>query len=623
MKMTNLLNKTMFFVVAVATVYAANAAEIGRSVQNSANTARMPTLSVMTINTMGNPAVTTVQEPAAINHYAPTPTPVTPDCADGGVKNTEYTVSMCMADLRLCVNGGAVEGGLHGLFNDDYFARVLNGNLKICQNVVDNCLTIRKNCRYVYRTSRSVWADFRSRVLWPEYYNFVLYKTGLTPNQAKKTCLRAGGKWDSVNAECLVRVVAYNKNSPISNEWLFGIAGNNKDAEAWLKMGDSFTCNKSLFGFSLLNDTATVAATAIPGGAIVGGVIGGVTAKHKQNQADKAGSCASKEFRRELGNRIHEKGVNRILETYLKEVEDNEYWDPDDIISQVESDDFHDMDEKTCELILGLVSKVNLYQDRIDACEKEPEYDYINRNYLSKLEQKDVKYFDNIYYNEDGVQFRISTQVVCDIAFADSKDKGILESFFEKCSFVPLQLGYVYANRNNVACSHGGKCRTIEQTRNDLTRLNNLLATIGVTGDSSEKHSVGMGVLAGAGIGAAAGGVATGITAIIESNNIRCVVGNDLASVSLNKSYTIDSLKDFYVRRGFSFPDTLIPTTVVVDKASWAVACSEYAGSPEDCPDAQVVLRGNDGREMVPTACEAQGAMCLVNEDIAQTRLMQ
>ena len=188
---------------------------------------------------------------------------------------------------------------------------------------------------------------------------------------------------------------------------------------------------------------------------------------------------------------------------------------------------------------------------------------------------------------------------------------------------VPIQLGYISANPNNVKCSHGGKCKTVKQIKSDLARLENLLVQINVSGDSSEKHSVGMGVLAGAGIGAAAGGVATGITAIIESNNIRCVVGNDLASVSLNKSYTIDSLKDFYVKKGFAFPDTLIPTTVVVDKASWAVACSEYAGSPEDCPDAQVVLRGNDGREMVPTACEAQGAMCLVNEDIAQTRLMQ
>ncbi len=635
MKMTKFFAKTVFYVGLCAAVCAVDAAEIGRSRAgqnpNGAVASRMPTLPVMTMNTVGNPVVGTVTEPINTNDVVvptpPQPTPPTPptpepECADGGVKNTAYTVSMCMNELRMCVDGGAVEGGLHGLFNDEYFSRVLNGSLRICQNVVDKCLEIREDCKKVYRTYKSVWADFRSRILWPEYYNFVLYKTGLTPNQASKTCTRLGAKWDAVNADCVICVTAYNKDKPISNEWLFGIAGNGKNAEACLKMGDSFTCNKSLFGFSLLNDTATVAATAIPGGAIVGGVIGGVTAKAKQNKV-MGDPCASKDFRQRLGKQIQSSNNDRILRTYLYEAgydDDGLYDESGEDTKQVDvkGGKFYNMNKSTCDLILDLYSKAALYDDGINACESDAELKYI----ASLLPAGDIKaQITEIIMDGNRVCYTQGS-VRC-VPVGSGVTQKTLDDFKAQCMFVPLQLGYTVNNDNSPFCNHNGECRTINQIKSELARLRGLLDDIAVVADDTKAPSVGKGILVGGTIGAATGGLATGITALIESNNIKCVVGNDLASVALNKSHTISSLKDFYVKKGFSLPDTIIPTTVVVDKSSWSVACSEYAGNPEDCPNAQVVYKHGNTREIISSACVVQGSMCLINEDVAQSHLPQ
>ncbi len=637
MKMIKFVTKTLFYVGLCASVCVVNAAEIGRSRvgqnQNGTNASRMPTLPVMTMNTVGNPVVGTVTEPINVNSGNVIPTPPTPptppapepECADGGVRNTDYTVSMCMNELRLCVDAGAVEGGLHGLFNDEYFARVLNGNLRICQNVVDKCLDIRKDCRKVYRTYKSVWADFKSRILWPEYYNFVLYKTGLTPNQAKKTCTRLGAKWDAVNADCVVCVVAYNKDKPISNEWLFGAAGNGKDAEACLKMGESFTCNKSLFGFSLLNDTATVAATAIPGGAIVGGVIGGVAAKSKQNKVMDT-PCASKDFRQKLGKQIQSGENNRLLKTYLYDAGRDQYGyysgyyaGGDESTAKAVPDTFYNMDEATCELIMDLYAKAKLYEDGIEACEADAELNYV----ASLLPKGDIKsQITDIVLQDDKRVCYTQGTVQC-VSAKSGLTQQTLDAFKSQCMFIPLQLGYTVNNENSPFCTHNGDCRTVNQIKSELSRLRGLLDAIAVVTDDSNAPSVGKGILVGGTIGAATGGLATGITALIESNNIKCVVGDDLASVALNKSHTISSLKDFYVKKGFSLPDTIIPTTVVSDRDSWAVACSEYAGNPEDCSNAQVVYKHGNAREIISAACEAQGSTCGVNEDVAQSHLTQ
>ena len=212
----------------------------------------------------------------------------------------------------------------------------MNG-MNLCASQVERCIAdVRRNCANVYRTSADVWIDFNSRRVQPAYYNFVLRKTGLTPNQAENTCrlldvntygssfdavansgnvtaeynIQVGAynsqggnmlvknnplgadlnygnsgvdgerghyaRWDPTTAECWVRVAAYNKNSQIKNSWLFGAAGNDQPAEVWRLAGDTFTCNRDLFGFSLMNQTNTAAVVGMGGGALVGAGVGAI-----------------------------------------------------------------------------------------------------------------------------------------------------------------------------------------------------------------------------------------------------------------------------------------------------------------------------------------------------------
>jgi len=639
MKIKNLFVKSVSLIVFGAVCVTANAAENsqGRTsmMQNVvtpvATGARMPVMPVVTINTIGNPAVNTVQEPKEINPgiVIPTPQPIPPEpqpepepeCPDGGVKNTDYTVDMCMNELRSCVNSGGVEGGLHGLFNEEYFNGVLVGNLRICQNVIDKCLTVRVNCHNVYRNLKAVWLDFRIRVLQPEYYNFVLYKTGLTPNQARKACINIGGRWDAVSAECIVCVTAYNKEKPITNDWLFGIAGDKRPAEACMTTGSTFTCNKDLFGFSLMNDTATAAAVAIPGGAIIGATTGGIIASAKQKKA-LSSPCSSKDFRQRLGKQIQSSGNDRILKTYLYAIKNNEEYDPDspNIESLAEVEDFYNMKKETCNAIIDLYSRANLYEDEMSACETEVKTDYYLKQlieYLPKDGDDEFSWQSVTIDSNKGFCYRYSAGVRCESVNTDVITENLVQKLKDKCLFVPLRLGLTIAGENNVKCSHDGQCRSIYQTQNDLLKLRGLLNAIAVVYDTGNVPSVGKGILVGGLTGAGVGGLATGITALIEKSNISCRVNNGLGSVGLGKSFSIDSLKTWYVRRGLNLPDTVLANTPVVDKNSWGVACSEFQGKQDDCLNASIIYKHDGKREVVSYACSYVGSMCLMNSDVA------
>ena len=371
MKMLNLFEKSMVSIAVIAACCGANAASGRAGVMTSTAAARMPAMPTVGLTVIGNPAVTTINQPAEVNQphpiINPTPQPEpepepepepqpepTPECPDGGVKNSDYTVTMCMNDVLQCVNTGALQGGLNDMFNEDVRNAIMGG-MKLCQMNIDKCIsTVRVNCRNVYNETTDVWLDFNSRIVQPEYYNFVLRKTGLTPNQAENTCLLLdrntygssfssvsdtnavnteynnkvgaynaanGGtlskdnpqgvavntvgydgnrghyaRWDAAKAECLIRVAAYNKDKLITNSWLFGAVGNETPAEVWEKAGSTFTCSKDLFDFSLMNDTKTVAVVGVGGGAVLGTAIGAAAGAGAYNKKKAAYDEAMEEY---------------------------------------------------------------------------------------------------------------------------------------------------------------------------------------------------------------------------------------------------------------------------------------------------------------------------------------
>jgi len=195
---------------------------------------RMPTMPTLPVISVGN--ISTDVPTGSNNNNGgggngggddpnpPTPPQPEPECPDGGVKNSDYTIERCMNDVLACVNNGALAGGLNAMFNEDLRNAIVNG-MGLCSIQVEKCVSdVRRNCANVYRSSADVWIDFNARKVQPEYYNFVLRKTGLTPNQAENTCrlldkntygssFTAVSNGGNVTAEYNNRVGAYNSQN--------------------------------------------------------------------------------------------------------------------------------------------------------------------------------------------------------------------------------------------------------------------------------------------------------------------------------------------------------------------------------------------------------------------------
>jgi hypothetical protein len=290
----------------------------------------------------------TLPVPVTSNPVSTAPAPVqVPNAAPAAAQPAiAYSIEDCMNDLGSCVANTLPEG-INSMFNSDMRNSVVNG-MGLCGVQIDKCInnTSRTDGKKAYYARNDVWIDFNSRVIQPQYYSFVLTKTGLTPNQAENTCwlldrnvygssftavdakgsvtseynknvqsyngqggantkgnpMGAGvntnglvdaqrghyARWDATKGECLVRVAAYNKDDLITNEWFGGI-GDKQPAEVWKKAGESFSCEKDTFGFGLNNNTKTAALASgigIVGGAAVGAGVGALVT-HNQYEESK------------------------------------------------------------------------------------------------------------------------------------------------------------------------------------------------------------------------------------------------------------------------------------------------------------------------------------------------
>ena len=645
-----------------------------------ASVARMPSMPTLPINSVGN---ISTDVPTGGTNVVPEP-PVEPECPDGGVKNSAYTVDMCMDDVLRCINNGALPNGLNNLFNEEVRHAVENG-MGLCISQIEKCVTdVRRDCANVYRSAADVWIDFNSRKVQPEYYNFVLRKTGLTPNQAENTCrlldkntygasfaaVADDGKttaeynktvgaynsqqgnmlvktnpqgvkvndgntgvdgsrghyarWDAETATCLIRVAAYNKDKHISNSWLFGAAGNDKPAEVWKAAGDTFSCNKDLFGFSLMNDTSTVAVVGIGGGTVLGAGIGAIAGHGKREF-----NCNLGKHRELLMDELKDGRAVGIL---------NEYIDKDVDITQ------KSMDEETCDEIVKLFDKYYQYETAIAEC-KDAEYRYLSELIVDMTfdktngEEEAVKdtapwCLENGHTTVKACQNFLNRECVnagsveaCEDLMRKKKvlftsvlqsDEALVDG--QDCTLKALNLDK--AKGEGIYCSKGGICITASNVETELKRLNSVfgkdITNLMINGEKSNMaKSVGI----GAAVGAGTGGLATAITAFVERNNISCRVGDGLEQVAFNKSYSIDTLKDFYVKWNLHVPDVVAPTATITDCQSWKNTCATFADL-EQCADAKFNYKpaGAPTTTLVYSVCTVSGSACIENYTVAQSQ---
>ncbi len=607
------------------------------------------------------------------------------ECPDGGVKDSDYTVTNCMNDVYACVNNGGLPNGINDLFNEDLRNSIENG-MGLCSVQVEKCLTqVRRNCKNIYRSSADVWIDFNARKVQPEYYNFVLRKTGLTPNQAENTCLlldrntfgpsfaavsTSGGttaeynnrvgaynsqqgnvliknnpqgptvnsghggvdgsrghyaRWDATNADCYIRVAAYNKDNLIKNSWLFGAAGDDKPAEVWKLAGETFSCNKDLFGYSLMNDTSTAAVVGIGGGTLVGAGVGAL-AGHGARNFD----CTNDGHRKKAMEQLKKSGKLAVLNEYL-------------LLPIEASADSLTVSE--CNDIYELYQAYSQALSAAAECESSEDYTIgmeiqegvrVNvqctfANLTGQETEEEMKQAYNGCFSKNSAtlpcvnQGFTSEQACADYlaSLLGAATRGQLIQQGQDITVANGNCSFKHLNRavmsgSGIYCTGDSGCISAEELRKEASRLGSVFGNVEIL--KGEKNNRAKTTLIGAGVGAGAGGVATAITAFVERSNINCRVGDGLAQVGFGKSHNIGTLKDFYVKWNLHLPESITPTGQANDCNSWRALCGAITDAAS-CKAAQINYRGPEDKTLtlIRSACTMSGSRCIENYSVAKS----
>jgi len=605
------------------------------------------------------------------------------ECPDGGVKDSDYTVTNCMNDIYACINNGALPNGINDLFNEDLRNSIENG-MALCSVQVERCITeIRRNCKNVYRSSADVWIDFNARKVQPEYYNFVLRKTGLTPNQAENTCLlldrntygssfaavanngsttaeynnRVGAynsqqgnvliksnpqgakvntghsgvdgqrghyaRWDATTADCYIRISAYNKDDQIKNSWLFGAVGDDRPAEAWGLAGQMFSCNKDLFGFSLMKDTNTVAVVGVGGGTLVGAGIGALAGHGARNF-----NCSDDNHRKKLMEQLKKSGQIAILNEYMLIPISTSA----DMVTVSECNEISDLYQTYMQAISAIADCGSS-----DEWVVEVDVEKINKIAVDctlqingQFSDEDLKKaFDECFKANEvsrpcaGKGFKSAEECVNWLKKQNASNPGQIAEQIKDELNVDNKCMFKHINRaaqmgSGLNCTADTGCITADELAREAKRLGAVFSNVEIL--KGEKNNRVKTTLVGAGIGAGAGGLATGITALIEHKNINCRVGDGLAKVGYGKSYNIETLKDFYVKWNLHLPDTISPTGVANDCNSWRALCGALTDEKQ-CNGAQINYRGPEDKTitLIRSACKMSGSQCIENYSVAKS----
>ena len=97
-------------------------------------------------------------------------------------------------------------------------------------------------------------------------------------------------------------------------------------------------------------------------------------------------------------------------------------------------------------------------------------------------------------------------------------------------------------------------------------------------------------------------------------------MADGLAKVGFGKSYSIDRLRDFYVKWALNLPSTIAPTAVVTNCDNWSLTCALFTDANE-CRNAKFNYRpGNlSSTTLVTNPCTPSGSACIANVGVAQS----
>jgi len=195
------------------------------------------------------------------------------------------------------------------------------------------------------------------------------------------------------------------------------------------------------------------------------------------------------------------------------------------------------------------------------------------------------------------------------------------DEFVDECKYQKLNLEKGDKNSKFYCPVETEKCLTAENLEGEIERLK-LVFTKDLVEllQNGEKSNMGKSIGIGAAAGAGVGGLVTAITAAVEGSNINCRVGDGLAQVGLNKSHSIDSLRDIYVKWNLNLPETAAPTALVDDCQSWKNTCAAFLDM-NHCRAAQFNYKpaGASSMTLVPSACTVSGSVCIENYPVAKS----
>ena len=300
------------------------------------------------------------------------------------------------------------------------------------------------------------------------------------------------------------------------------------------------------------------------------------------------------------------------------------------------------LSQKECEKIIELPDIYAEYDMKVSVCEEARDKSVVNASVIncgteqnlqnclvSVLNDADVTSLKKVAKDLNGMKSAADDQIIASAANILSacvqkiegtntytlKEKcgpardilviaGIGPFRVGSCVFKGIDLSKSDIDRN-IACTEEGLCRPYTEIRTELNQLQSVLDAIEVKPAEKRGATIGKATGIGAAVGAGAGGIATAITALVESDNINCRVGDGLGQVGLNKSYSIDGLKDLYVKWNLNLPDTQVlgASGAVTDKESWTDACEDYVAQ-KNCEEAQFYYKNASGAlEWIYSAC--------------------